>query len=158
MPNRDKSLSKTLDKNYSFQAGIIFKLSQLNRKETSTAGGCPWVSFLMTWNKFMTSWQNTNCVRLGKRGRLQNSLKTGWNNSRWYPSHSVSVLEYLSLDTMIYEKSYCFVKALGWNEYGGSCVVNTSLASTFLDVLEQRYGEFVKIDFHIIWIDISLLW
>ena len=30
---REKSLSKTLDKNYSFQADSIFKLAQLNRKE-----------------------------------------------------------------------------------------------------------------------------
>ena len=34
MPTPDKSLSKTLGKNYSFQAGNIFKLAQLNRKET----------------------------------------------------------------------------------------------------------------------------
>ena len=33
MPTREKSLSKTLDKNYSFLADNIFKLAQLNRKE-----------------------------------------------------------------------------------------------------------------------------
>ena len=34
MPTWDKSLSKTLGKNYFFQAGNIFKLDQLNKKQT----------------------------------------------------------------------------------------------------------------------------
>ena len=54
MPTPEKSLSKTLGKNYSFQTGNIFKLPQLNRKEIWTTGRCPWVSFLMTWNKLKT--------------------------------------------------------------------------------------------------------
>ena len=35
----------------------------------------------------------TNCVRLGWSRRLQNSSKTGWNNAKWFPSHSMSVPE-----------------------------------------------------------------
>lgn len=42
------------------------------------------------------------------------------------------------------------MKALRWDECGGGCVVNTSLTSTFIDVLEQSYGEYVKTDFYII--------
>ena len=45
------------------------------------------------------------------------------------------------------EKSYCFVKALGLDECCSSCLVNTSLIQIFSDVLEQRYGEYVKTDF-----------
>ena len=51
---------------------------------------------------------------------------------------------------MICEKCSCFLKALGLGECSGSCVVNTSLMSIFLNDLEQRHGEYVKIDFSII--------
>ena len=51
------------------------------------------------------------------------------------------------MERMICKKSYCFVKTLGCDECGGSCFVNNFLTSTFLDVLEQRYGEYIKTDF-----------
>ena len=54
MSTPEKPLSKTLGKNYSFQTGNIFKFAQLNRKEIWTTWRCPWVSFLMTWNKLKT--------------------------------------------------------------------------------------------------------
>ena len=56
---------------------------------------------------------------------------------------------------MIFEKSYCFVKALGWDKCDGSCVVNTSLTSIFVYV---KTGKYFKTNFYIIWIDMSLLW
>ena len=39
MLNRDMSLSETLGKTYSFEDNNIFKLSQLNRKETERQEG-----------------------------------------------------------------------------------------------------------------------
>ena len=48
---------------------------------------------------------------------------------------------------MICENFYCFVKASDLDNCAGSCVVNTSLILIFLDVLEQKYGEYVKTDF-----------
>ena len=39
-----------------------------------------------------------------------------------------------------------------------SKLVNTSLILIFLGVLEQRFGEYVKTDFYIIWINVFLLW
>ena len=55
---------------------------------------------------------------------------------------------------MICEKSYCFVRALGSDEYDGSFVVNTSLTTIFIYV---KTGEYFKTDFYIIWIDIPAL-
>ena len=147
MPTREKSLSKTLDKNYSFLADNIFKLAQLNRKEPWTRKGCPWIFFLMTWRASLWHCNRTqiasDCARRSDSkthqrlaGRTLNGIPAR-NNDLW--------------------NIFFCVKALGWDECGGSCVVNTSLRSTFLEFLEWRYGGFVKTNFYIIWIDIVLL-
>ena len=83
-----------------------------------------------------------NRTQIASEEAHQNSSKTGWNNAKLYPSHSMSVLEQTSLGTIICEKSYCFVEALDLDECSGSCVVNTSLMS--------RYDEYVKTDSYII--------
>ena len=57
--------------------------------------------------------------------------------------------------SLLFEKSYCFVKALGWDRCGGSCVVNTSLGLIFVYV---KTGKYFKTNFYIIWIDMPLLW
>ena len=48
---------------------------------------------------------------------------------------------------MICEISYYFVNALGWDKYGGSCVVNTSLSSTFLTLWSKDMTNMSKLTF-----------
>ena len=100
---------------YSFQAGNIFKLAQLNRKETWTAGECSWVSLLILG---ASSWRDRTQIALDwSRGgdskthqRLAATMKSGiqvilcqfWSSSlfwkQWYLKN-LTVLWKLSAET-----------------------------------------------------------
>ena len=56
----------------------------------------------------------------------------------------------------------CWFRTSLWQKHLAKTIlsklVNTSLILIFLGVLEQRFGEYVKTDFYIIWINVFLLW